>query len=338
MSLFDIINKREKDENDKLVSCMRSLVESKTGKSKETKYCKSSECEELQHEIIEQLDGTRVCSHCGTSYGQSIDLGAEWRFYGVNDNNGVDPTRADYGHNECMPNSCLYTSIKGYWKNSNDVGRMVGKSLRWQNFNSKEMGIKTKFDKIQHACIGHLSQSIIDNAKYIFFTLSKERSNYGKTIIRKSKLIATMASAVYFACKSHDKNIRFKELGEWFDVDEHDIQSIVKNFLKNDMYHSKFIETSSTTWYDLLRRYCTLCGVKEHYNETHDLITKADKLGLLYDKTPQTICAGAIYIVCTIKHGYNTSKKHIYEKCKMSDATLQRCIMCFMDNLPDLVF
>jgi transcription initiation factor TFIIIB Brf1 subunit/transcription initiation factor TFIIB len=333
---LSVFQAQQQKENEKLLSCMRSLVESHTDKSVGIRYCKSSECVDMNHEITDQLDGTRVCPYCGTSYGQVLDLGAEWRFYGADDRNG-DPSRAEYGYNECLPTASLYTSFSGRWKSQSDVGRMAGQSLRWQNFNSKEFGVKEKFNKIQSACFGHLPQNIISNAKYTFFTLSEERSHYGKTILRKSNLTATMASAVYFSCKSHNKDIRFKELGDWFGVDEHDIQSTVKNFLKNDTYHNS-IDISSTTWKELLHRYCTLCGIHEHYNEVRQFVVQAEELGLLHDKTPQTICAGAIYVVCTIKHGYDTSKKHIYDKCKMSDATLQRCVVCFMDNLSDLVF
>lgn len=344
INILTLLKQREQDENDQIMKHMSEIVRAQQSDTMTSKpierieYCKSSICKDKKHEIIETIKGNKICSHCGTSYGQSIDLGAEWRFYGNEDSSGIDMTRADYSYNKCMPQSCLYTSIKGIWKSTSETGRFVGKAIRWQSGNSKEIGIKTKFDAIQSCCNTHLPQTIINSAKYIFFKISEERAQYGKTIVRKSNLVSSMASAVYFACKDNNKNIRFKELGEWFNIDEHEIQSTVKEFLKHDVYHSDFIDCVSTTWNDLLPRYCIMCGLNKHYSEIVEFVNKANTINILYDKTPQTICAGAIYIVSTIKYGYNTSKKYIVQQCKMSDATLQRCIVCFLDNLPELLF
>ena len=42
-------HKQQQEENEKLLSCMRSLVESHTDQSVGIRYCKSSECVDMNH-------------------------------------------------------------------------------------------------------------------------------------------------------------------------------------------------------------------------------------------------------------------------------------------------
>lgn len=296
-------------------------------------YCNSNECVNLKHELIEEDDGL-VCEYCGTAYGHTFDSKAEWRYYGTEDSSGRDPSRTDFSYNQCMPKSCLYTGFSGYW----GANSLLYKIQLWQNNDHKEKAIKTKFDEIQKCCSGKIPQGIIEQAKMCFFELSNERANYGKAIVRKDNLTATMASAVYFTCKKNNVVIRFKELEEWFGISEHVIQSIVKNFLKHDIQHEGNIETESIDWKVLLNRYCVLCGFAHLYDETIKFIEKCEELNLTKGKTPQTICAGAIYIIGIIKHGANINKKYITEQCKVSGVTIGRCIISFKKHLGELLF
>jgi transcription initiation factor TFIIIB Brf1 subunit/transcription initiation factor TFIIB len=297
-------------------------------------YCDSKQCIGLKHELVLSDDNGFVCDFCGTCYGSDLDSSAEWRFYGSNDNCSQDPSRTDFSYNKCMPHMCLYNTFSGYLnKNS-----LLYKAQLWLNNDHREKAIKQKFDEIQHKCSGHLPQTIIEQSKMRFFELSNERSHYGKTIIRKDNLIATMASAVYFVCKKHNRTIRYKELAEWFEISEYTIQSVVKNFLKNDTEHTDTVETDSTNWQQLLERYCVLCGFNQLYSETKQLIEECDKLSLNNDKTPQTICAGAIYIISVIKYGANINKKYITSKCMISNVTIGRCINSYKKHLSDLLF
>ena len=49
-------------------------------------------------------EGQRVCTSCGTIMEQTIDEGAEWRYYGAEDRN-EDPSRVGLTINQLLPDS-----------------------------------------------------------------------------------------------------------------------------------------------------------------------------------------------------------------------------------------
>ena len=70
----------------------------------------------LQDTLIEGASGCYECTSCGVIGNQIIDTGAEWRFYGSEDNKSSDPTRCGMPSNELLPQSSL-GSVVGYgWK------------------------------------------------------------------------------------------------------------------------------------------------------------------------------------------------------------------------------
>ena len=73
-----------------------------------TLKCSNVECD--SEEFISE-DTNLTCSKCGTVQSKDIDLGAEWRYYGCDDNKTNNPTRCGMPTNEFLPKSSLGSII-----------------------------------------------------------------------------------------------------------------------------------------------------------------------------------------------------------------------------------
>ena len=88
--------------------------ETKSKPSSETSPDLTQICPECHSDtLIEGASGQYECTSCGVLSGQVIDSGAEWRFYGSEDNKSSDPTRCGMPVNELLPESSL-GSVVGY--------------------------------------------------------------------------------------------------------------------------------------------------------------------------------------------------------------------------------
>ena len=74
----------------------------------EMESCISNEvCKECSSQNIENINGSVVCSDCGTIFESLLDYNAEWRFYGSDDSKYSDPTRCGLPTNSLLPQSSI---------------------------------------------------------------------------------------------------------------------------------------------------------------------------------------------------------------------------------------
>jgi len=318
----------EKLSDEQLLNLLKKQQINKTTQNDSYLFCNSKECLGKEHEYIYD-ESKFFCPHCGSVSSDFLENGAEWRHF----DDDFDTTRAEYIGDESASMGSMNTYL-GYNGKHNVLSRLQ----LWSNSNSKEQGILNKYKSIEKACNEHLSKNLIDESKLRFIALSKQRAIYGKSIVRKDNLKSVMASAVYFVCKEHDKNIDFKELAKWFGTSRKSIQATIRDLIKHKNHHETIIVNDSTRWNDILDRYCILCGLRHLKNEIRVFIDKAMKTRIITGKTPQTICASMIYIVSVIVHGYDMRKNLITKKCNIDKATISKCVNEIMENIEDLLY
>ena len=103
----------------------------------------------LQDTLIEGASGCYECTSCGVIGNQIIDTGAEWRFYGSEDNKSSDPTRCGMPSNELLPQSSL-GSVVGYgWKGDTFEMHRIRKYQGWNAMPYKERARYNDFQIIQ---------------------------------------------------------------------------------------------------------------------------------------------------------------------------------------------
>jgi transcription initiation factor TFIIB len=252
-------------------------------------YCQFCDCDT---DIVLD-DGNYMCKTCNSLLDRHIDHGAEWRYYGNDDNKSNDPTRCGLPTNELLPNSSLGSMI-GYANKESYQIRIMRKYHMWNSMTYKERSLYNIFEGLTANAVNNgISKSIIDEAKMLYKKVSEAKISRGEN---RSGLIA---SSIYIACKNNK------------------VPRSTKEIMK--------LNVQSTTADDFIGRFCskleldndkkTLCKV---------LVKKADELAIVSENTPPSVAAGGIYL-CSMTYGWNISKKDLSDACDISQVTISKC-------------
>ena len=91
---------------------------------------------------------------CGIIYKDNIDRGAEWRFYGADDKNNLDPTRCGMPINPLLYESSFSCKVLCPFKSSYDMHK-IKRYTEWQSMPYKE---KSQYDDFNIYQIFHKIQ------------------------------------------------------------------------------------------------------------------------------------------------------------------------------------
>ena len=108
----------------------------------ETNLCKS-----CKSKLFVGEEGFLFCSNdqCGILYKDIVDFGAEWRYYGADDNNHSDPTRCGMPINPLLVESSYGCKVMCNKSSSYEM-RKIKRYTEWQSMPYKE---KSKYDDFQ---------------------------------------------------------------------------------------------------------------------------------------------------------------------------------------------
>ena len=84
----------------------------------------SEVCKECSSQNVENINGSLVCSDCGTIFESLLDYNAEWRFYGSDDSKYSDPTRCGLPTNSLLPQSSIGSTISFKYNESYDMKKL----------------------------------------------------------------------------------------------------------------------------------------------------------------------------------------------------------------------
>ena len=270
-------------------------------------------------------DGNYICCKCNTITDRYIDMNAEWRYYGADDNKSADPTRCGMPANELLPDSCLGSVISNQMNESFDM-KLIKKYHMWNSISYKERSLYNIFENITvNAINSGISSSIIEEAKSFYKKVSESRISRGEN---RNGLIAT---SIYMSCKRNNVPRSTKEIAKIFNLKNTTMTRGCKKF--HDILQ---MNLDSSRPIDFIHRFSSKLNLS---NEMRDvckkIIDKADELNIICENTPPSIAAGSIYL-CNIHHNLNISKKDISEACNISMVTLSKVskkLICHKDIL-----
>jgi len=270
-------------------------------------------------------DGNYICCNCNTITDRYIDMNAEWRYYGADDNKSSDPTRCGMPASELLPNSCLGSVISNQMNESFDM-KLIKKYHMWNSISYKERSLYNIFENITvNAINSGISSSIIEEAKSFYKKVSESRISRGEN---RNGLIAT---SIYMSCKRNNVPRSTKEIAKIFNLKNTTMTRGCKKF--HDILQ---MNLDSSRPIDFIHRFSSKLNLS---NEMRDvckkIIDKADELNIICENTPPSIAAGSIYL-CNIHHNLNISKKDISDACNISMVTLSKVskkLMCHKDIL-----
>jgi transcription initiation factor TFIIIB Brf1 subunit/transcription initiation factor TFIIB len=255
-----------------------------------------------------------VCTFCGCENDSIIDMGAEWRFYGNDDNKkSSDPTRCGMPSNQHIQDTSLSTVILG-------KGFEVYRKLNsWNGLTYKQRSLIGILNKIAlKANIDNVPQSIIDATMNMYKMISQ---NYIKRGSSRESLIA----ACFFNALRDQGMIRSTdEVARLFDIKSKKLSKGCNEFtelmfIKNREYvkNMKPIESK-----DLIERFGTLLDIDPDYIEIGVRIAiLVDKLGICQENNPKSIAVGVLYLL-SATYDLKITKKEIADQCKTSEVTV----------------
>jgi transcription initiation factor TFIIB len=270
-------------------------------------------------------DGNYVCFGCNSLVERYIDMHAEWRYYGADDNKSSDPTRCGMPVNDLLPGSSLGSIISNQINENYDM-KLIKKYHMWNSISYKERSLYNIFENISVNAINNgISSSIIEEAKNFYKKVSDSRISRGEN---RSGLIAT---SIYMSCKSNNVPRSTKEIAKIFNLKTTTMTRGCKKF--NDIMH---INLDSSKPIDFVQRFCSKLNLPNNIREIcKKIIEKADELNIICENTPPSIAAGCIYL-CNVVYDLGLSKKTISEACQISAVTLSKTskkLMSYKDHL-----
>lgn len=269
-------------------------------------------CESEDHIILD--DGNYICDKCHTILERYIDMHAEWRYYGADDNkSSSDPTRCGMPTNELLPDSSLGSVISNQMNESYDM-KLIKKYHMWNSITYKERSLYNIFENITvNALNNGIPASIIEQAKTYYKEVSESRISRGEN---RSGLIAT---SIYMSCKSNNVPRSTKEIAKIFNLKPTTMTRGCKKF--NDIMR---MNLDSSHPLDFVQRFCSKLNLPNNIRDIcKGIIEKADKLNIICENTPPSSAAGCIYL-CNTVYNLGMSKKDISDACNVSQVTLAK--------------
>ena len=287
----------------------------------EMESCISNEvCKECSSQNIENINGSVVCSDCGTIFESLLDYNAEWRFYGSDDSKYSDPTRCGLPTNSLLPQSSIGSTISFKYNESYDM-KKIRNYHSWHAMPYKERSLHNVFDSIQVRAINSgLPACIIEEAKILYKQIAETKISRGAN--RKG----IIASCIYKACSIQGCPRSTQEIADIFKIDTKNMTKGCKNFDTIMNSNKKpCISLSGSKPVDFIRRFCSYLNLGTNvYSICLHVCEQAEKNNIVSKCIPPSVASGSIFLVCSLLN-INISKKDISQACKISEVTISKC-------------
>lgn len=268
-----------------------------------------------------------ICSNtaCSIIYKDCLDDSPEWRYYGADDNNSVDPTRCGMPINPLLKESSYGCKVVCNSHSSYEM-RKIRKYTEWQSMPYKEKSQYDEFLRIkQMSQIAGIPKIIIDEALRQHKKLSGEKTFRG---VNRSGIIA---AAIYIAGRIHNYPRTAKEIATIFHLDN---TSATKG-CKNAVHILNIMESRDrtkeqthfhrTTPKAFIERYCSKLNMNQELTKVCAFVAmKIEQNDLIPENTPHSVAAGIVYFVaqsCNI----NITKKMVHACSEISEVTINKC-------------
>lgn len=299
------------------------------------------ECVYDKDEEIGDRDTCKVCGHkimlndlnfltcsnikCGIMYTDVLDFSAEWRYYGADDNNSMNPTRCGMPVNPNLRESSFGCKVLCGPGSSYEM-RKVKRYTEWQAMPYKE---KSQYDEFQRISImagqSGIPKIIVDDAVRYHKIISEKKTFRG---LNRDGIIA---ASIYIACRVNNNPRTPKEIAEVFNLDYTSATKGCKNAVtiinEVDMGKEQNEKTvlCKTKPYAFINRYCSKLNINEELTRLCVFISmKIYKQNMIPENTPHAIAAGIIYFISQL-FKLSVSKLDINKITNISEVTINKC-------------
>lgn len=285
------------------------------------------DCQNCHNPLTIMEDGFPTCtnSKCGMICRTILDYSPEWRFYGANDKNTVDPTRCGNPVNPLLKESSFGCKILCDNRSSYEMKRIC-KWTEWQATPHKEKSLYEEFQFITiMAQNSGIPKIFIDYAMIVHKDISEQK------LFRGMNRDGIKAASIYISCRLNGCHRTAYEIAEIFKLDKRSATYgcstavTILNNIERNMDPSERTEFGKTTPIAFLDRFCSRLNINSELSLLIKFITdKVENDSIISDNTPQSSAAGIIYFV-SFTCGLNITKLDIKNVCGVSEVTVNKC-------------
>jgi len=277
--------------------------------------------------LIIMEDGFPTCTNqeCSVIYKNTLDYSPEWRFYGADDKNAIDPTRCGNPINPLLVESSYGCKVLCAGNSSYEM-KKIRKWTEWQSMPHKE---KSLYDEFQFITImaqnAGIPKIFIDVAMTIHKDISEQK------MFRGLNRDGIKAASIYISCRLNGCPRTSHEIAEIFKLDKTSATSgcsMAVNILHNierNVEPSQQTDLCTTTPSSFIDRFCSKLNINNELTMLSKFIAnKLENQNIISDNTPHAIAAGIVYFVsqnCNL----NINKMDIKQICGVSEVTINKC-------------
>ncbi len=284
-------------------------------------------CETCNSSLAITEEGFMECtnSKCSILYKDILDNSAEWRFYGVDDNNSSDPTRCGMPINPLLKESSYGCKIICPSNTSYEM-RKVKRYTEWQSMPYKE---KSQYDEFQRITLmaqnAGISKMLVDTAIRYHKIISEHKTFRG---LNRDGIIA---ASIYISCRVNENPRTAKEIATIFHLDNTSATkgcknaTAILNTLEIDMENNDKTILGDTNPNSFIERYCSRLSIPNEIVQICLFIAKQiEKKNYIPENTPNSIAVGIIYFAVQFCN-LDVSKKSISNISEISEVTINKC-------------
>jgi len=293
-ALWETFNTEIKDD-DKKLECVYSEQELKTREF----------CDLCNSMVSYGEDKFLTCTNakCGIIYKDTLDLSAEWRYYGADDNQSSDPTRCGMPINPLLEQSSYGCKVICGSRSSYEM-RKIRRYTEWQSMPYKEKSQYDEFQRIKAlSAAGGIPKMLVDDALRYHKKISEMKT------FRGCNRDGVIAASVYIASRIANFPRTAREIATIFHLDNTAATKGCKNaiHLLNNM--EKDLVNNEKTYLTKVSEFVAL---------------RIEKLNLMPENTPHSVAAGIIYFIAQSCH-LNISKHDVNCVSEISEVTINKC-------------
>jgi transcription initiation factor TFIIIB Brf1 subunit/transcription initiation factor TFIIB len=274
-----------------------------------------------------------TCTKCGEVVARPLDASAEYRYFGVEDRGGGDPSRIGAPSDPRLPQSSLGTVILPQG-NSYSMGKLR-RYHQWNMLPYKERALLGAFDRLSLAATNHgISASIMEDAKELYVKLNGFCDRRG--LSRDSLL----ASCVYTSLKRAGSPRKPQDVGAMFSLSHASFtkafkffqevlaQATAKGLLSESWTPSNLTSTRAADYVavPLSKLPISRAEYNKMVEEAQGLADRAEREGMSPENTPPSLAAGIVAYICERHRKGEIPLARIASACVVSLATLQKCL------------
>jgi len=289
---------------------------------------KRDHCPLCKSELAFGEDNFLACtnSECGYLMTNIVDHTAEWRYFGAEDSNTVDPTRCGLPINDLLPESSFGCKIVSRGR----VSYKMHKTIRYSEWQFNSYREKAQYESFQHiiqmAQKAEIKRVIIDDA----LKIHKKISDFDMSF-RGENRDGLLAASIYISCRMNKFPRSTKEIAQIFALDVRSATKGCKNAqmiinrMEEGLTAPEKTQFAVTTPQAFIERYCSKLNLDSYLTKLALFMAmKMEQQTIMPENTPQSIAAGIVYYIASLGQ-LPISKKDVRSVSEISEVTINKC-------------